>query len=121
MHVLVIDDDPGVRFVLGAMVRRLGFSPLLAANGPEGLELLREHATQVACTLVDLTMPDWNGLETRERIRAELPGAPVLLMTGHAEDAPGATAGELLRKPFTSQELGAALAKGAALPPASAT
>jgi CheY-like chemotaxis protein len=110
-HVLVIDDDPGVRLVLGAMVRQLGFVPLLAGSGLEGLALLRAHATSVGCTLIDLTMPEWNGTETRARILAEFPRVPVLLMSGLGERDVAGDVEELLLKPFTTRELETALAR----------
>lgn len=110
-HILVIDDDPGVRFVLEAMLRRLGFTPLLAASGQEGLALLRDHAASVDCTLVDDTMSEWNGAETRARIRAEFPRAAVLLMSGHYEEAPEGGSEQFLHKPFTMLELESALAR----------
>jgi CheY-like chemotaxis protein len=108
-HILVIDDDPAVRAVIGSMVQRFGFTPLLAEDGIEGLELLRRHATSVDCTLVDVTLPKWSGAETRERIRHEFPRAPVILISGHADMAPAG--GGTLLKPFTWRELQSAVAR----------
>ena len=112
-HVLVIDDDPGVRFVLGEMVRRLGFASLLAGNGREGLDLQRAHAASIDCTLVDVTMAEWDGAETRARIRAEFPRAAVLLMSGRVDGR--GNAGDFLCKPFTLRELERALSEASSV------
>lgn len=82
LAILVVDDDPMVRRMLGAVLGRQRFQVSLAAHGDEALELARQRPHQVA--LVDLTMPGMNGLEVGARLRAEHPTLRTLLFTGSA-------------------------------------
>ena len=108
--VLVVDDEPGVCQVVAAMLRRAGVQTLIAHGGPEALELFREHADRIAASIVDVTMPEMDGLEVRERMLAERPDAIVHLMSGYSEmvaPARDSLGGQtlFLRKPFSSTEL----------------
>ena len=108
--ILVVDDEPGVCQVVAAMLERAGVHTLTALGGREALELYREHASEIAAAIVDVTMPDISGLEVRERILAEYPEAVVHLMSGYNEvvapvrDSLGGLT-LFLRKPFSSEEL----------------
>ncbi len=111
--VLLIDDDDAVREVTAAMLRRAGFRALTAAGGPEGVALFREHAPELLCAIVDLTMPGMSGLETRAALLAIRPDAPVLLTSGYNEqilrEQEWLIPQAFLRKPFTAEELEARL------------
>jgi signal transduction histidine kinase len=99
--VLVVDDEEGVRQVLHAMLGDLGFAVAEAASGRAALEIHRALGHTITCTLLDLSMPGWSGAETRRRIHALAPDAPVVLMSGFndvaAPDEPGEA---FLQKPF---------------------
>lgn len=112
--VLVVDDEPGVREVAGAMLRRAGLFVLLAADGAEAVEQYRSHAASIDAVLLDLTMPRMGGAEAFEAIRAIRPDARVILTSGYSEEEAGSRfvgrglAG-FLQKPFTGDELAAAV------------
>ena len=91
---LVIDDEPGVRDLATAMLRRAGFDAVLTAGGgAEGVERFRERADEVRFVLLDLTMPDLGGLEVLRAIRAIRADVPVVLSSGYADPAGTAGAG----------------------------
>ena len=116
--VLVIDDEPGVRAVAGAMLRRAGLEVIGAADGLEGVAVYRERADAIDIVLLDLTMPRMGGVDAFEAIRAIRPDARVILTSGYSEEEAGSRfvgrglAG-FIQKPFTAVELAAAI--GAAL------
>ncbi|MEM6945305.1 MAG: ATP-binding protein, partial [Pseudomonadota bacterium] len=89
LRVLVIDDVETNRFVARLMLEPVGAIVSEAASGAEGLALLREQDFDLA--LVDLHMPDLDGIETVRRLRAEPRSAalPVLLLTADATWRPG--------------------------------
>lgn len=108
--VLVIDDDPSVRDVAGAILARAGMTVITAADGLDGVAKFSEAAGSVDLVLLDLTMPRLDGFETFEQIRAFQPDVPVVLMSGYSEqDASARFVGRglagFLQKPFTAQEL----------------
>ncbi|HEY0987716.1 MAG TPA: response regulator [Kofleriaceae bacterium] len=75
--VLVVDDEPGVRFALTEVLADRGHRVIAAASGPEALELL----DGVDVVVTDLAMPGMDGLELVQQIAARAPALPVILVT----------------------------------------
>jgi PAS domain S-box-containing protein len=112
--ILVVDDEEQVRKVLCHALRRRGHRTLAAGCGREGLARLREHGSEIQAVVLDLTMPDLRGDQVLERIRADEPKLPVILVSGYAEQEVGSLLlgqepATFLRKPFTAEELDQAL------------
>lgn len=112
--VLVVDDEPMVRDVAEAILARLGFSVVQAADGAEAVGLYAAGPERFAVVLLDLTMPRLGGAETFRQIREINADARVILMSGYNEqEAGGSFAGKalagFLEKPFSTQALGAAV------------
>lgn len=120
LRVLVVDDEEQVReFVRLALTAR-GHRVALAADGEEAVSAFANlGAGEAAVALVDLSMPGVDGRDVVRRLR-ELPHPPaIVLMSGHAsahleDTARELAADALLAKPFSVQELEAALAAGSA-------
>ena len=112
--VLVVDDEPMVRDVAEAILARLGFSVVQAADGADAVGLYAAEPERFAVVLLDLTMPRLSGAETFRQIREIKPDARVILMSGYSEqEASGSFAGKglagFLEKPFSTHALGAAI------------
>jgi CheY-like chemotaxis protein len=108
--VLVADDEPVVRDVVRRMAESCGYHVLLAADAQATLELARSHGPRLDAVVLDLNMP---GMEDAlpARLRAAAPDARMLIITGDWTVAtPVPAADQLLRKPFSTAELDAALA-----------
>jgi two-component system cell cycle sensor histidine kinase/response regulator CckA len=108
--ILIVDDEAAVRDVASALLQQLGFRTRLAANGDVALAVYREHADEIVCVLMDLTMPGLDGAETFRELRRIRPDVRVLLMSGYNEqDAIAGFAGRglagFVQKPFTFDEL----------------
>jgi PAS domain S-box-containing protein len=108
--VLVIDDEPTVRFITTEMVRSLGFSVLEACDGAEGLSRLQEHGAEVVAVLLDLTMPRLDGIETLSAIQVMPEPPSVILMSGYSKRELNELYGErglagFLQKPFSFSDL----------------
>jgi CheY-like chemotaxis protein len=106
--VLVVDDDP----VVGASFKRVlsgkGYIVVAAENGAAGLERLK--AEKFDAVFTDLRMPGIDGLQVAERVRAEQPWMPVVIVTGYgsAESEARARAAGVtgfLHKPLTPEEI----------------
>ncbi|MFN3687096.1 MASE1 domain-containing protein [Salinarimonas sp.] len=115
LRVLAVDDDALVLMGTAGILEDLGHEPIEAGSGRAALEILRAGRT-VDLVITDQMMPGMTGLELAEAIRAELPGLPVVLATGYSELPEGAAArlAGLLAKPFTQEQLAAAIAKATA-------
>ena len=114
--VLIVDDEPNIRRMVGALLSAEGYDVRDAADGPAGLALAEAIEPDVA--LVDLMMPgELDGLGLLSKLRERRPDLPVVMMSGRAAltDAVRATklgAFTFLEKPLTPE--GVLLALGSA-------
>jgi CheY-like chemotaxis protein len=114
--VLVVEDEEGVREVVGRMLERLGFQVITATDGVDALRVLDEHNGGVAAVLLDLSMPRMGGPETVQLLRERSPELPVVLMSGYTEqemaskilNGTGGAVG-FLQKPFLPEDLSSVL------------
>jgi CheY-like chemotaxis protein len=81
--ILVVDDEPLVRNLLQSVLRRQGYTVLLATDGADALEMLKTNWEPVHLVLTDMQMPGMSGLELARRLAADYPRAKVLFMSGH--------------------------------------
>jgi signal transduction histidine kinase len=108
--VLLVEDDPLVMSGTAAMLEDLDHRVVEAPSGEEALRTLREKAS-IDLVVTDHAMPGMTGLELAKRIRAEWPGMPILLASGHAElPEQNGLAVPRLTKPFRQDELASAIA-----------
>jgi CheY-like chemotaxis protein len=113
--VLVVDDEEMVRAVAARMLKSLGFSVVVARDGREAVDLVAGAKEPFAAVLMDLTMPNMDGVAAFEELRRLHHQVPVILMSGYGEqDAVQRFAGKglagFIQKPFTPEMLGAQLA-----------
>jgi CheY-like chemotaxis protein len=113
-RLLVVDDEPLVRVTTARMLRRSGFEVIEAGSASQALELLAAGRDEIDAALLDLTMPDTDGIQLLDSLRQMRPDLPVVLMSGHSpEDALERVAGRgravCLTKPFNLKSLVAAL------------
>src|SRR5256714_2987968 len=106
--LLVVDDELPVLKVLERLAARVGFDVVTCASGTEALRTLMRKPADLA--MVDLRMPDVNGLDLLRQIRANVPGCEVILMTAYAAvdsavEAIKLGAREYLTKPFDFDRL----------------
>ena len=108
--ILVVDDDDSVRDVAQLQLKSLGFTVVMASNGPDALEILA-RTPDIDLLFTDVVMPGGlNGREVAEEARKIRPGLKVLFTSGYFEGAlvrDGAleTSVRLLVKPYRKKEL----------------
>jgi CheY-like chemotaxis protein len=110
--ILVIDDEQGIRYLLDTLLSRKGYEVVLASSGQKGLELFRRERPDVV--VLDLKMPEMDGVTVLREIRRTDAQQPVIILTGartaDAEQqvrALGVT--EFVEKEFSLHHLGDAL------------
>ena len=122
-RILVVDDNASLRRSLAELLSRSGYEVIQAADGSEASRVW--HAVEVDLVILDLFMPEKDGIETMVELRAVAPGIPIIVMSGGRADGSQIdmlNAAELLgafltiEKPFTLAEMLAAVRK--ALPAA---
>ena len=107
-RVLIIDDERPILMTLEALLQRHGYQVDTAPNASQGLKLLKTKSP--ALVLLDLQLPDGDGLETLDRIKTELPDLPVIILTAHdslhnAIESMKRGAYHFISKPYAPEEL----------------
>ncbi len=106
--ILVIDDEPVLHDVLRTLLEHHGYRTVHATTGGEGLALLAEESPDLV--LLDLMLPDQNGMELLPRIHGHAPGLPVIVITAYSSlenaiEAMRAGAYHYIPKPFKNDEV----------------
>ena len=83
--VLIVDDVEMVRLVCREMVEGLGYRTFVASDGSEAVALFREHAAEISSVIMDLSMPEMDGLSAATEIRRIRPGVAMVLSSGYSE------------------------------------
>ncbi len=83
--VLVVDDEQMVCDLVAASLTGMGLQVLTAADGMDAVVLFRQHADEIVCVLLDLTMPNMDGAATLELLRQIRPDVRVILSSGYDE------------------------------------
>jgi FixJ family two-component response regulator len=106
--VFVVDDDISVRESLESLIRFEGWQPETCASAQEFLA--RPRALVPSCLVLDVSLPDLNGLELQKRIAGDRIDMPIIFITGYGDvpmtvRAMKAGAVEFLTKPFSNDVL----------------
>jgi len=110
-RIFVADDRPGLASALSRLLELEGHEVVMASDGVMALELLRTQDVDVA--IVDIYMPNLDGIELTRRLRREIPGTKVIAVSGGGlvgrrealAMARLAGATKTLSKPFTPEEI----------------
>ena len=105
-RVLLVEDDPGMRDVIGALLERAGFHVFAAPDGAEAWELL-SRGPRPSAILVDLYTPRMTGHDLVARIRRtpRLATVPIIAMSAERADRDRPVAEAFLEKPFSREQL----------------
>src|SRR3981081_1561199 len=82
-RVLIVDDDPVARRLVENMVSRSGYEPVTAEGGGRPVATLTRGQTRIDCVILDLVMPDLDGLGVLARMREAGLDVPVIVQTAH--------------------------------------
>ncbi|HAK88132.1 MAG TPA: hypothetical protein DHV16_09720 [Nitrospiraceae bacterium] len=106
--ILVVDDDPDVLEFTALLLKKHGFSPIPCGASEDAMNAVREG--KIDAVLTDIVMPGMSGIELLEKVHAENPDIPVILMTGYADmdkalDAVKKGAFDFITKPYNADYL----------------
>jgi len=111
--ILIVDDEPGILATLGGVLADQGYRTLTTGSGTEALKLYASERPDVV--LLDVWLPDRDGLETLEALRELDPAASVIMMSGHGTTATAVKAikmgaADYLEKPLSYNQAADAVA-----------
>lgn len=106
--ILIVDDDPNLTKTLSDILRLQGYTPIAAAEGKTALD--KVNGTSLAVALIDLKLPDINGLEVMREIKERSPGTKCIVLTGYGSRASAIEAVNLgaygyMQKPYDVEQL----------------
>ena len=110
--VLLVEDEPALRSLAVASLKKLGYTVLEAGNGLEALAVFEQHPTKIDVVVADIVMPRMGGPELVEKLRAKRDDFAVIFMSGYTEasvleNAKIGSGAVLLNKPFSADVLAA--------------
>jgi CheY-like chemotaxis protein len=105
--ILVVDDEPMMRWFMTTALRDQ-FRVLVAADGQEALETVRDVGDEIAALVTDIRMPHLDGLELAAQLQAMDESPPLLFISGYMGGG-GELPGPFLAKPFRPETLLAAV------------
>lgn len=108
--ILLVDDEDMIWDVISNMLKTLGYTVLLAANGQEAVDIYRSNPGQIDLVLLDMVMPEMNAREAFFILKEMDPDVNVLLSSGFVseedtQDVLSAGARGFLRKPYSMHDL----------------
>jgi CheY-like chemotaxis protein len=80
--ILIVDDDKAVQVITRLMLEREGHRVTCANDGPRALQIFRD--TSFDLLIIDIFMPDMDGLETMKQVHQFRPDVPIIVISGHA-------------------------------------
>ncbi len=106
--IYLVDDEEAIRHSASFMLRHAGYSVETFSGGPDFLALLQNDT--IGCVLLDVRMPEMDGLTVLENIRKVSADLPVIILTGHGDvstavSAMKSGATDFLEKPFEKASL----------------
>ena len=81
--ILIVDDEDEMRSYIGGLVTSFGYQTSSASNGAEALE--KFNAMNPALIIMDLMMPEMDGIEVLGRIKEQNGDTPVIILSGHGD------------------------------------
>ncbi|MBN1622537.1 MAG: response regulator [Endomicrobiales bacterium] len=82
-NILIVDDEPDILVVLGEFLSNEGFKVFTAKNGQQGIEKIKEH--NIDLLLLDIAMPEMNGIETLKEIKKIKSVLPTIMITAYRD------------------------------------
>jgi two-component system cell cycle sensor histidine kinase/response regulator CckA len=109
--ILLVEDEPAVRKLVGRMLRHLGYTVLDADSGHAALEMLARHSGRLDLLVTDVVMAGMSGWELAGQVRRLQPAIKALFMSGYTSDEVVRrgiveSSAAFLQKPFSIEELG---------------
>ncbi len=108
--ILLAEDEVQVRYISIALLKKLGFNVIDAANGKEALELYQQNAADITLVITDMGMPVMNGYELFNKLKQLDPQLPIIISSGFGEGdivskIPHEAIAGMINKPYNFEQL----------------
>lgn len=86
-QILVVDDDPFVRKIVAVMLNRIGYSVIEAESGVDALEIYKEQQNEISLVILDMVMPNMDGVSCFYELKKINPAVKVLVSSGYIDNS----------------------------------
>ena len=112
--ILLVDDEEEIRNLGAKILEKYGYNVILGANGAEALEIYRNNKDSISLVVLDLIMPELDGIQCSRQILSLNPEAKILVASGFSVDIEGKdflekTTRGIVEKPYGSKQLATAV------------
>ena len=112
--ILVIDDEEAIRLMLSKTLKYVGYDVLNASTGKEGIDLYKKEQKQISAVILDVILPEMDGVLIYKALKEINPNVPILISSGFASNKQTIELKEMgvdgfLKKPYRQSELVAAV------------
>jgi len=83
--VLIVDDEPTVMHAAVGLLSKMGFDIMTAVDGRGAVSIFERHCHQVVCVILELTMPEMDGVEACQHLRKIHARTPIVISSGYEE------------------------------------
>ncbi len=114
--ILLVDDEATIRALASMVLVQLGYEVILASCGRKGIDLYAKERGHIRAVVLDMAMPDMDGLEVLRELKRIDPQVKVAIAAGYIPETSraeleAAGAAAIIQKPYTMHEIGAVLEK----------
>ena len=81
--IMIVDDDPSMRKALKKILQSMNYKVVIAENGAQALDILKEDSGSIKLVLTDMVMPTMGGKELSQNLKEQFPDVKIVLMTGY--------------------------------------
>jgi DNA-binding NtrC family response regulator len=108
--ILIVDDEPKILSLLKVILEKKGYNVITASKPAQALQVVDLHRESIGLLLTDVLMPEMNGQELSELVKAIIPDIKVIFISGYtadiiAEQDSVSEGVNFIRKPFSLREL----------------
>jgi CheY-like chemotaxis protein len=112
MHstILIIEDEPIQQLLMEEVVKDLGYTPQICSDGKEGVDYIKHGIENIKAVLLDIYIPQIDGISVLGHFMSRHPDLPVLIVTGSDDEEDESVclvlgAKKFIKKPFKPEEL----------------
>lgn len=109
-NILVIDDEAYILDIVGLMLHEIGCKTMQATSATQGIEIYAKHCDQISLIILDMTMPEMDGLSCASKLLEINPNAVIVISSGYSKEQFAERVDDLniagfLQKPYSQDEL----------------
>ncbi len=85
-NILIVDDEESLLEILETILKKAGYTTILAGNGEEAVEIYKKECNRIDLVILDLSMPEMGGDKCHEKLKEINPGVKIIISSGYSHE-----------------------------------